>query len=235
MLLKRLAIPLASLCLLAGTVSAQSLTSLQVSFARSVNGGTQTEVMRGTAYYEAPRKIWVQLVEPVNQMMAITERGMLVYYPDARRAFRILSDVPSSLPFIQLFIGATKPDMGLSETGFTLSESQTRGDTLFTHWRPPDKVKRAVGNATLAIVRDRFVSITMRDAAGTTVMKATCSDHLRHGATYFPMMLVIESHEQDGVTVEEVRYSEPVFDEPLPPSITGFALPDDVEVKEVRW
>jgi len=191
--------------------------------------------MRGTVYYEAPRRIWVRIAEPVNQTMAITDGGMLIYYPDVRRAFRIISNSPPSLPFLQIFVGATKPDMGLSEARFRLSESQVKGDTLLTHWRPPDRANKTIGNATLAIVRDRFVSIDMRDASGNSLMKATCSEHLKHGATYFPMRLVIESREQDGLTVEEIEYSNPVFDEPLPSSITGFTLPDDVEVKEVRW
>ena len=51
----------------------------------------------------------------------------------------------------------------------------------------------------------------------------------------FPGRILILQHGEEGEIREEIRYSGHRINVSLPPEVTGFHLPEDVPVEELKW
>lgn len=226
-----------SLMLAFGLVAdeAQKLDTIFLKFERKVVRSGSTEIVKGRAYYQSPQKLFVEVQEPIDQIMLIDGGVMLIYYPVEQKAFRIKSKALFSMPFIQAILSVMKDDYGLTEIGYTLSKHEKKGDTLYTHWNPPRKLKKHLGKFTLGTANGVLVYAEARNPKGKTVVKSSFSKHVELAGKQFPLEVRSEIFDKSGRTEEFVSYSDVKLNIPLPEKVTSFKLPDSIRVDEVEW
>lgn len=213
----------------------QAPDTLSLKFERKVIQSDSTEVVEGLAYYQAPNKVFIQVQKPIRQIMIIDGGVMVIYYPVEKKAFRIKAKGPIPMPFIQTILSVMKDDYGLTEMGYTFAEHERKGDTLYTYWNPPRKLKKHLGKFVLGTANGLLVSAEARDPKGKIVAKSFYKKHTKLGEKYFPLEVRSEIYADSNRTEEHVTYSDVKLNVSLPDEVTGFKLPDSIDVKEVEW
>jgi len=217
-------------------IQAYALQTLQVAFCRTYIHNGRTEKVSGVIYYRAkPEKTVVRVKKPLKQWMVLEGEKLEIFYPEERRAFRILGRAPFALPFLQVFLGALREDYGLGELGYVLSNHEVRGDTLFTYWDPSKKLRKISGKFVLAYTEDKIVKAELRGAKGELVSQVLYSDHFPYAGVFLPLHISTVRYAPSDTSYEEIIYRNPLCDLPLPEEVLRFRIPDDVEVEEVRW
>lgn len=212
----------------------QTFNTINLEFTRTVIHENTKEITQGTIYYDSA-KTTLKVNKPINQWMILEGNHILIYYPDELRAIKIESNNPSILPFFQAFAGVAKEDYGLSELGYVIKKSEVKGDTLFTYWSPPKEVKKILGEFILAYEKDRFIFTEARDTNGKIVVRTTYHDHFLHGATYFPLHIISLQNTKNYTTIEDVIYSNPIFDKPFPSQVVNFTIPAGTKIEVMEW
>jgi len=213
----------------------QAPNTLSLKFEREAIQDNYTETVKGIAYYQSPKKVFIEVQEPISQIMSIDGDVMIIYYPVEKKAFRIKSKGPIPMPFIQTILSVMKDDYGLTEMGYTFAEHERKGDTLYTYWKPPKKLKKRLGKFVLGTASGLLVSAEARDPKGKPVAKSLYSKHTKLGEKYFPLEVRSEIYTGSNRSEENVTYSDVKFDISIPAKVTSFKIPDSVKVKEVEW
>ncbi len=225
------------LCLvLSQILIAEIKDNLIVNFSRLLtNKKPGVDSVKGTIFYQPPNDILIYVTEPVNQHLKFNDKTLVIYYPDEKKAFRIQARVPFVLPFFQAFISLTNKNLGLAEMGYTLSQSEKRGDTLITRWVPPAKVKKAVGPIIIGMVNDQVGFMEMQNSKGRTIGRVSYSDYSKIGNIMLPMRVSAVRYLGKDTTYETVYYSNPRLNVKLPDEVVNFQIPKGTEIKEVSW
>ncbi len=214
----------------------QKVDTISLKFERKVVQNDATEVVKGIAYYQAPQKVFIEVQDPVSQIMSVNGGVMLVYYPVEKKAFRITAKGPIPMPFIQGILSAMKDDYGLTEMGYTLAKHEKKGDTLYTYWDPPKKLKKHMGKFILGTTANgALVYAEARKSKGKATAKSFYSKHIELAGKQFPMEVRSEIVDGNSRIEEFVSYSDLKLNISLPDKVTGFKLPDSIPVKEVEW
>jgi len=213
----------------------QSSQTIQVQFERQYIEKDIKEIVKGTLYYQAPEKVTAVIKYPVNQWMLFDDKQLTIYYPDDKQAFQFNSQLPISLPFFEAFIGVVKTDYGLTDIGYALSDHEKRGDTLFAYWSPPKKASKKLGQFTLAYVSDKIVYAELKEINGAIISKSFYKNHIHYGATHFPLEIYTIRYTKKDSILEEVVYTNPQFDKPLPSEVVTFKIPANIKIEEIDW
>ena len=217
----------------------QSVETLIVDFSRKTVSSSGEELIHGTIYFKAPEDVIITVDSPVVQWSIFEGANLLIYYPTERRAFRFISRNRLMIPFAQSFIGLVREDFGLSDAGFLLQEHRKRGDVLITVWRPPRAVRAYIGEARIGMQRyDEKVHplfLELLDPEGNLLTRTTYLEYREDLEPSFPGRILILQNGEDGEVRDEIRYSGHRINQILPSEVTGFQLPSDVSVKEVKW
>jgi outer membrane lipoprotein-sorting protein len=177
----------------------------------------------------------VEVDTPLEQVMAITDKVMLIYYPNAKKAFRIKSKNPVPPPFIQTILGAMKEDYGLIKQGYTFIKHEKKGDTLHTYWAPPPKQKKILGTFILGTLSNKLVYAEAQTPDGTPAIKSFYRNHLKFGDSYIPLDISSEYYNESEITREHITFSDVKFNPVIPDRILNFKIPDGIPTKEVEW
>lgn len=213
----------------------QTPDTIFLKFVRKVVQSDSTEVVKGIAYYQASEKVFIEVQGPISQIMIIDGGVMLIYYPVEKKAFRMKAKGPIPMPFVQAILSVMKDDYGLTEMGYTLAKHETKGDTLYTYWDPPRKLKKHLGKFILGTANSLLVYAEARNPKGKTVAKSFYRKHTELAGKYFPLEVRSEIYDGSNRTEEYVVYSDVKFNIPLPDRVVNFKLPDSIDVKEVEW
>jgi outer membrane lipoprotein-sorting protein len=212
---------------------AQKLDTISLKFQRKLVQSNSTETVKGVAYYQAPHKVFIEVRDPVNQIMLINDGVMLIYYPAEKKAFRIKAKGPIPMPFIQTILSVMKDDYGLTEMGYTLAKHEKKGDTLYTYWDPPDELKKQMGKFVLGTSNGMLVYAEARKEKATA--KSFYKKHIELAGRHFPLEVRSKVVEGRRRTEEFVSYSDVKLNIPLPDKAVNFQIPDSVPIKEVDW
>ncbi len=216
--------------------SSQEPDTIFLKFERKVvQNNDTTEVVKGIAYYQAPKKVFIEVQDPVSQIMFVDGGVMLVYYPVEKKAFRIKAKNSIPMPFIQGILSVMKDDYGLTEMGYTLMRHEKKGDTLYTYWSPPKELKEYMGTFILGTTNGVLIYAESRKLKEKATAKSFYSKHIELAGKQFPME--VRSEIVDGASrIEElVSYSDVKLNISLPDKVTSFKIPDSIPVKEVEW
>lgn len=217
------------------TLKYQAPDTLSLEFERKVVQSDATEVTKGTAYYQAPKRVFIEVQDPISQIMLIDGRIMLIYYPVEQKAFRIEAKGPIPMPFVQSILSVMKDDYGLTEMGYTLAKHEKKGDTLYTYWDPPRKLRKHLGEFILGTANGFLVYAETRQPKGKATAKSFYKKHTELAGKHFPLEVRSEIYDGSNVTEEYVIYSDVEANIPLPDRVVDFKLPDSISVKEVEW
>jgi len=209
--------------------------TISLKFERKVLQNNTTEIIKGIAYYQYPHRVFLEVQQPIKQIM-IVEKGLLtIYYPQDNKAFRIKSKGPIPMPFIQAILSAMKDDYGLTEMGYTLSKHEKRQNMLCTLWDPPKTQKKRMGKFILGTEKGLLTYAEALDPNGKTVIKSFYKKHIEFNGRHFPLESRSEINQESKISQEYVIYNDVKFNTALPNNVISFSLPDSVSIREIEW
>jgi hypothetical protein len=77
--------------------------------------------------------------------------------------------------------------------------------------------------------------LEFHDPEGNLLTRITYLEYREDLEPSFPGRILILQNGEDGELRDEIRYSDHRINQVLPPEITGFHLPADVPVEELKW
>ena len=216
---------------------ASPFETMDVRFERElINEPNEKDVSKGIVFYrQSDARLVVEVYYPINQIIVISGKNFLLYYPDQKSAVEIESSIPLSLPFVATMIAPYRPNYGLSDMGFQLDKSERRGDTLVSTWNSPTKAKDIVGNFKLIEFKRRIIYAESFKPDGQIATTASFTNYKRVGFVNVALDVVSTVFKQKGNEIEKLHFIEPHFNEPIPDSIINFTLPTGTPIKRVKW
>ncbi len=203
-----------------GLYFAQPFKTIGADFVKISGLDDKVEEISGKIYYQVPDSVVVFISQPLRQWLKYGASDFIIFYPDSGKLFQFTSEGPNAIPLISTFISLFVEDFGLSQTGFTIGETQVRGDTLEVNWIPPPEAKE-IGRVQITFCKDKLLQTTSFDTENKLLVKNCYGEHLIHKGYQIPMR--VESLAWDGAQyqTELLLYSNPVFD----PDFQAFSQP----------
>lgn len=215
---------------------AAAVATFQANLVRESSLGSRPERISGRIFFDAAsEKLLIEVQAPVHQWVIVQGSEMLLYYPEAKQAFRVVSKSDAFMPFFRVIWNCFKEDFDLPRQGYTMVRHQKKGNALLSTWSPPSQLSRVVGEATLEYSDSKLTRVEHKTARGNLLSRAVFGQHVPVSGYSFPLEVTISYGSKQGVTEERVIYSEPRFDLPLPADIVNFKIPDGISVKDVVW
>ncbi len=168
--------------------------------------------------------------------MIVKGNVLEIYYPVEKQAFRFISQGRVPLPFVESILQATQPEYGLTAIGYTLEKHDVVDGVLYTDWEPPQQAKDKLGAVILGIREDRLVSAEIKNPKGHLIGRSRYADHSKIGTSYIPMTITARTfgEKSEVLQQEKVIYSRPEINVETSRAALSFAIPESVEVKEIR-
>jgi len=213
----------------------QIINTVSIEFEREFTTNEKKEKNTGQLFYKNPAMTIVRIKEPVNQWVLYKDNKMTLYYPDEKRAFRIMFKFPVTVPFFHALIGVTQEDFGLIDLGYTMSKYERNGTKLLAIWVPPKNASQYLGEFSLEYQDNKLISSEIKNTKGKTISKSVYKNHIRHGSYTFPMEIHIIHYSKSRRSSELIKFKNPHFNLPLPEEIMNFKIPANIKVEEVIW
>jgi hypothetical protein len=216
-------------------ISETTLTTFIAEFERTTIEDGTPEITKGNIYYQERGKITLEVNFPLNQIMVIDDKLMLIYYPHENKGFRIKSKFLMPPPFVNVIPSFVKPDSGLSELGFKLVRHEKKDGKLYTYWEPPKKKRKELGLFILCIDSDKPVYAEAQLPDGTPAVKTWYYKHVEYKGRFIPVDFYSENKTGGKTITEHVIFTKVEFNLPIPEYILSFNIPETALVKEVQW
>ena len=225
-------------CFLCHVLHASPLKTLSLDFTRELTENDKTEHIAGTLHYDArATRVVVEVTEPLKQIMVVKDKELEIYYPVEKQAFRFISEGRIPLPFVESIVQSTQAEHGLTAVGYSLEKHDIVNEVLYSYWSPPKKAKDKLGTIILGMQDDRLISAEVKNPKGHIVARSHYQNHSKVGMNYVPMMVTSSTYgeKSEVLQYEHIVYSNPQVNADPPNQILNFAIPESVEVKEVKW
>lgn len=211
------------------------INTASLSFVRKVSQqGGSVEIVKGTAYYTSPHRIYIEVESPITQIMVVDGKILTIYYPDKGQAFRIKSKTPMEIPILQPLLLSMKDDHGLTGLGYTLRRHERKGNKLYSYWKPPKELEKKLDDFTLVTEDDVLIYAETRAKKGDFIAKSYYSEHARYGGKRYPCNIKTVLITDDRTMEEDIQYTDVKFNIALPKKAINFELPETVTIKEVE-
>ncbi len=225
-------------CFLCHVLHASPLKTLSLDFTRELTENDKTEYIAGTLHYDArATRVVVEVTEPLKQIMVVKDKELEIYYPVEKQAFRFISEGRIPLPFVESIVQSTQAEHGLTAVGYSLEKHDIVNEVLYSYWSPPKKAKDKLGTIILGMQDDRLISAEIKNPKGHIIARSHYQNHSKVGMNYVPMMVTSSTYgtKSEVLQYEHIVYSNPQVNVNPPNQILNFAIPESVEVKEVKW
>ena len=225
-------------CFLCHVLHASPLKTLSLDFTRELTENDKTEYIAGTLHYDArATRVVVEVTEPLKQIMVVKDKELEIYYPVEKQAFRFISEGRIPLPFVESIVQSTQAEHGLTAVGYSLEKHDIVNEVLYSYWSPPKKAKDKLGTIILGMQDDRLISAEVKNPKGHIIARSHYQNHSKVGMNYVPMMVTSSTYgeKSEVLQYEHIVYSNPQVNVNPPNQILNFAIPESVEVKEVKW
>ncbi|MBL8026146.1 MAG: hypothetical protein JNL74_07035, partial [Fibrobacteres bacterium] len=122
------------------------ISTINLGFKRIINERNHLDSAEGFILYDKSGLIRISINKPVEQRMTLNGSSMLIYYPQEKKAFKIIGRSVFDLPFIQSFMMALQPKSFLEKQGFTCdTQYNSSSYQSKARWNPPEKAKKLIG------------------------------------------------------------------------------------------
>lgn len=212
------------------------MRSFAADFRRDYEANHRIETSTGKIIYEsASKKLCIEVISPVHQLIILQGSTTLIYYPEKGQAFKISSNVNSVLPFFEVVLGCLRDDFGLEQQGYTLNHYERKGDILISKWTPPKKLSGFIGEATLEYNKNQVNRIQYKSLRGELLSEATFKQYFANKGLFFPLEVTISYKSPLESRVEKVIFDRPQFDAEISDEFKKFGIPASVKVKDIVW
>ena len=219
-------------------LDAAPLKTLSLDWTRELTENNQTEQIAGTLHYDVQAsRVVVEVVQPLKQIMIVTDNVLEIYYPIEKQAFRFTSEGRIPLPFVESIIRSTQAAYGLTAIGYRLDRHDIIDEVLYTYWAPPKKAEAELGSVILGMRDDKLISMDVKNPKGYIIATSRYQHHTKIGTHYIPLTLTAITYGEKSEVLqhEQVIYSNPEVNRDPPHAILNFRIPESVEVKAVKW
>jgi hypothetical protein len=216
-------------------LGSQTVEDISADFTLETAGGASRATVRGQVYYLPPEKTIVKVTDPVLQWNVFEGSSLLIYYPQDRRAFRFTSRNRLLIPFSYSFIGIVKEDFGLADADFQLLKTEARAGILISTWEPPRQVRNIIGHVVVGLQGEQPILLEIYEPKGELSVRVAYGDYFESGFLRFPGKATVVQKKGEEQVVEVYRYHNYRINGGVPPEVSGFSLPDGIEVKEIHW
>jgi hypothetical protein len=216
------------------TITPDNFSTLYGQFSRSVQENISSDSTRGEFYYLGGSNMFIEVHEPIHQIMTFTKKAMTLYYPESKKAFRFKSSNPMILPLVPGLKTAIRADYGLIEMGFKLADQEMHGDTLISYWFHP-KMRENLGAFKIVEVNDRLAYTEYEIPSLSIRNITTFSDHLDVSGMIFPTTIVSDISNAESFVIEKVKLWDLQANLTIPDHILTFSIPKDVDIVEKKW
>ncbi|HEC78904.1 MAG TPA: hypothetical protein ENI34_07155 [candidate division WOR-3 bacterium] len=213
----------------------QVLTTVRVDFEKYTEDETGSELICGTIYHKIPHIFFIQVSEPINQIVISQPETLIIYYPEDTLVFKFSTDSSFAVTLLQPFLGALKEDYGLTDLGYQLSRYERRGDTLMTWWRPSGKPRTDLNKFFLVYISNAVHYVELKRKDGTPICTSRYGEHLKYGDYYFPLEISTVYYEDGDSTIEKIKFFNPGFNIELPETVLNFKPPPGVKIEKIPW
>ncbi|MEE9270414.1 MAG: hypothetical protein V3V49_09145 [Candidatus Krumholzibacteria bacterium] len=186
----------------------------------------------GTIYHRDDGVTFIHSRVPIAQWVWVSSQHITVYYPDKKRALRMPSVNPLTLPFFQTFVSISGAETGLGELGYRITGSGAVGDSLVTDWVAKTPLSASLLRAQTVHHDDQLISVAFYGKNDELLLEIWCTNYEKKGSREFPMIIEINRYGEDP-TFERVEFSGLVFDGVLIDSVKTLRIPSDVTVENL--
>ncbi len=193
---------------------------------------TDTEVVKGNLYLLTGPVVLFQVSSPVNQLMWVRRDTTDIYYPEEHKLFRIVSrdTLPTSNSTVpQLF--NLDFEHQLHATGFKVTKSENKGDTLLLHWNNPE-VRASPEIVTGSIGKD---FVLYRTSGRGWSLEVKLWDYRSIDGKRYPHFMRSTVTKGRFTKTEELRLAHIQMNQSLPRHLAEFVIPEDAEIKITEW
>ncbi len=92
-----------------------------------------------------------------------------------------------------------------------------------------------MGPVILALVKNKIVLSESKDIQGKTVIKTIYQNFVSYRTKHIPLKMTIFQFSEFGTTIEEIVFSNPIFNKSFPSEIVNFNIPEGIEPEEIVW
>ena len=233
-----LTVPLLLTFLLCTVDAAAPLRILSLDYTRELTENDKTERTAGTLHYDVnAARVVVEVTEPLQQIMVVTDKVMEIYYPEDKQAFRFIFEGRIPLPFVESIIQSTQVEYGLADIGYSLAKHDVADEVLYTHWDPPDKTADKLGTVIIGMRDDRLLSTEVKNPNGDTIATSRYQNHSKIGINFIPMKVTSSTYGTNSKVAQHERivYSNPQVNAEEPNPLLNFTIPESAEVRVVKW
>ena len=234
----RFSITIAFVFFSATVLYAVPLKTLSLDFTRELTENDKTEQIVGTLHYDVQAtRVVVEVTEPIKQIMVVKDKTLEIYYPIEKQAFRFIAEGRIPLPFVESIVQSTQAEHGLAAMGYSLEKHDIVDEVLYSYWRPPKKAKDQLGTIILGMQDDKLISAEVKNPKGHIIARSHYQNHSKVGMNAVPMKITSSTYgaKSEVIQFEHVVYSNPLINTEPPDPILDFAIPESVEVKEIKW
>ena len=215
--------------------NADTIRSLSINFKRVYSENKRVDSVKGRFFYSADGSLFVNTTEPVRQFMRVEGNSMLLYYPDSRRAFRIVQSRPFTMPFIQSLVWTFNRKSNLEKAGFRFDHAETAGDTAREYWKAPRQIAKQIRHLRISVVNRRtVVSIETFNAEGRCVVTTACGSYGEAGGVPIPLTMTTSGTQGGLPYTESVVFGDPRINREDDLAGVFFSIPPDVKIEEKR-
>lgn len=211
--------------------------SLAADFTKISSDSHGRDSCLGRIFFRAPSDIFMTIVFPVDQMIYLSEKNMVIQYPKQKLAMKYTSKAPFTLPFFQALMGAMEGEGAISRSGFSLAGVEKKGDTSETEWIPRKggHKESPIGSMKVTSWRGRILRFAAYDAKGILKKKVSYGDFQETEFGVLPCR--IRSEEMDGKAVlfEEFVLKGLQLNPAVPAPVENWRVPPDFTIKEYQW
>lgn len=221
--------------LLSTRVSGMDLLTFTARFEKTTFESETIEAVKGAIFYQKGGRLTLEVNFPLNQIMLIDGKSMLIYYPDENKGFRIESRFPFSLPLIGPVLLSLNHPSELSKLGFKLLKYEEDSGKLYTYWEPPKGRKKELGLLILGVEGEKLFYTETQGSDGRPLLRTWYHKHIEYKGRFIPVDFSTEREINGRGVREHIVFSDVKLNSPIPERVLNFRIPEAAKVKEIRW
>ena len=227
------------LCIiLLSNIDAQSINTYIYSFDRTViknNGHIETQTGN---LYSNNNLVYIEIKSPLNQILVIKKTETLIYYPIEKDAILISNSSIPLMPFHSSLLAFNKEDFGLTEKKFTLKNTKfdIHNKSMITYWKPPNNQLDEMDEVVLNYKNNNIVSIEAYDKRKKILTVTKFDGFIDIDNIIMPSSIsTTEWYNNDESITDSIYIKNISIDKEIPNEIIHFQIPNDINIKEIKW
>ncbi len=201
--------------------------------AQSLHKGKRAEVQADIFYQSYDGRMITKYHKPVDHVMITNNKGELAIYNESdRTVYREQSlDYSSDNNLIYYFLTGRTQDLGLSQMGFSLMDTEFFDGLVKTSWFPPQGLYHLFSKIELVHEQSLPIFVGYYDASGKLVKKVYYSDYEQFPEIVLPLTVTEFNYlpGNDSI-VNRIRFNDVRINHRANSPWFNFRIPDDAKI-----